>query len=142
MEESRIEELLARYFDAATTDAEECELRDYFRCGEPLPERLRPLRTLFCGLDDLAGERLPQKRKPAVRMLHLSLRRRLLWGAAAAVAAAGIVVGALELRKPYCYIDGVAVYDRETAMRTTVYLSGLSELDAPMRMLDDLICNQ
>ena len=142
MNDKRIETLLARYFDAATTDAEERELREYFRREQVLPERLLPLRRLFVGLDELAGERMPQKRKPAGRMLRLPLRRRLLWGAAAAVAVAGIVVGALELRKPYCYIDGVAVYDRETAMRTTVYLDGLAQLDAPMRMLDDLIRNQ
>ena len=135
--QERIERLAERWFAAEATDAEERELRDYFRQATEVPDALRDVQALFGGLDALAGEHLPAGRK-------LPLRRRLLplWGlAAAAVAALGIFACAELLRKPYCYIDGVAVYDREAAMRTTVYLEPFSALDESGRMVDELIRN-
>ena len=53
----------------------------------------------------------------------------------------GIFVCADLLRKPYCYIDGVAVYDAEVAMQTTVYLESFSALEESGRMVDELIEN-
>ena len=50
----RIEKLLERYFEARTTDAEEQELKAYFREGETDPG-LRYARAMFCGMDGLAG---------------------------------------------------------------------------------------
>lgn len=64
---------------------------------------------------------------------------RVFWGAVAAALAAGLFLGAERLRRPYCYIDGEAVYDRERAMAATHYLDGLSELAGPSRMVDRLI---
>ena len=65
-----------------------------------------------------------------------------LWGIAAAAAVVlGIFVCAVLLRKPYCYIDGVAVYDAEVAMQTTVYLESFSALEESGRMVDELIEN-
>ena len=65
-----------------------------------------------------------------------------LWGIAAAAAVVlGIFVCADLLRKPYCYIDGVAVYDAEVAMPTTVYLESFSALEESGRMVDELIEN-
>ena len=46
------------------------------------------------------------------------------------------------LRKPYCYIDGVAIYDKEAAMQATVYLQGLSDFGDQVRMVDELIINE
>ena len=54
---------------------------------------------------------------------------------------ARIFVCADLLRKPYCYIDGVAVYDAEVAMQTTVYLESFSALEESGRMVDELIEN-
>lgn len=93
-------------------------------CGgrADVPESLREVRTLFGGLDALAGERSPERWKP--RRIR---RMAPLWGIAAAAAVVlGIFVCADLLRKPYCYIDGVAVYDAEVAMQTTVYLESFS----------------
>ena len=56
----RIEKLLERYFEARTTDAEEQELKAYFREGETDPG-LRYARAMFCGMDGLAGECLPER---------------------------------------------------------------------------------
>lgn len=65
-----------------------------------------------------------------------------LWGIAAAVAVViGLFVCADLLRKPYCYIDGVAVYDKEVALQTTVYLESFSAFEESGRMVDELIRN-
>ena len=59
---------------------------------------------------------------------------------------AAVVLGgffyAENLRKPYCYIDGVAIYDKEAAMQATVYLQGLSDFGDQVRMVDELIINE
>ena len=55
--------------------------------------------------------------------------------------ALGLFFCAELLRKPYCYIDGRAVYDKEAAMQATVYLESFSALDASGRMVDELIRN-
>ena len=135
--QERIEQLVKRWLAAQTTDAEERELRDWFRRTENLPASLRDVQAMFVGLEALAEDRLPAGRT-------LPLRRRMspLWGlAAAAVVALGIFACAGLLRKPYCYIDGVAVYDKEVALQTTVYLESFSALDESGRMVDELIRN-
>lgn len=173
--EERIEQLLARYFAAETTPAEERELRAWFLLAEEVPARWRPAQTLFRGLEGLAQERMPHAdasrpvrtdtsslekvagtyatrpmdarwQEPdadAAPTIPLSrpVRRRkpLWWGVAAAAVVLVAVLGAELLRKPYCYIDGVAIYDKHTAMQTTAYLDGLSRLDDPMRIVDELI---
>lgn len=153
---------------AETTDAEERELRDWFLRATTVPDSLRDMQVLFGGLDALSEERPAAKylsgehpeEKPhspkarAVespsafgsqrpgRKLRPCGRMTPLWGfAAAAAVALGLYLGAELLRKPYCYIDGVAVYDKEVAMQTTVYLESLSALDDSGRMVDELIRN-
>lgn len=161
-QDERIERLLERYFDAQTTEAEERELRDYFRYVDEIPASLRYARTMFGGLDALAEERYPGEGKagacPAVRPaegMHryetrsaagrgagIGRKLRPLWGvAAAAMVALGLFFYAEYLRRPYCYIDGVAIYDKEVAMQATVYLQGLSDFNDQIRMVDELIIN-
>lgn len=161
-QDERIERLLERYFDARTTEAEERELRDYFRYVDEIPASLHYARTMFGGLDSLAEERYPAESKtktyPALRPADgmrrretwpgvgrgagLGRRLRPLWGVAAAAAVVlGVFFYAEYLRKPYCYIDGVAVYDKEVAMQTTVYLQGFSDFGDQVRMVDELIIN-
>lgn len=133
--QERIERLAERWFAAQATDAEERELRDWFRQAAGVPDSLREAQILFGGLDALAGEHSRERWKPrrAGRILPL-------WSIAAAVAVViGLFVCADLLRKPYCYIDGVAVYDKEVALQTTVYLESFSALDASGRMVDELI---
>lgn len=70
-------------------------------------------------------------------------RRRLFWSVAAvAVVVLGLFLGAELLRKPYCYIDGKPVYDREIALQVTVYFDSFAILEAPDRLVDELIENQ
>ena len=135
--QERIERLAERWFAAGTTDAEERELREWLREAEEVPAALRDVQAMLAGLDALAEERLPAGRR-------VPLRRRMspLWGfAAAAVVALGLFFCADLLRKPYCYIDGRAVYDKEAAMQAMVYLESFSALDASGRMVDELIRN-
>ena len=160
-QDERIERLLERYFNARTTEAEERELRDYFRYVDEIPVSLRYARTMFGGLDALAEERYPGEGsvqtglavRPAEGMRRYETRSaagrgawggrklRPLWGVAAA-AAVGVFFYAEYLRKPYCYIDGVAIYDKEAAMQATVYLQGLSDFGDQVRMVDELIINE
>ena len=133
----RIERLAERWFAAQTTDAEECELREWFRQATDVPDSLREAQALFGGLDALAGECSPEQWKP-----RPARRISLLWGfAAAAAVVLGLFVCAELLRKPYCYIDGVAVYDKEAALQTTVYLESFAAFEDSGRMVDELIRN-
>ena len=79
--QERIERLAERWFAAQATDAEERELREWMRRAADVPESLREVRTLFGGLDALAGERSPERWKP--RRIR---RMAPLWGIAAAAA--------------------------------------------------------
>lgn len=136
----RIEKLLERYFAAQATDAEECELRDYFRQAADIPAGLRDAQVLFCGMDALRGEACPQER--AARRRGVFARGAWpLWAAAAALAV-GLFFGVELLRQPYCYIDGVAVYDKQVAMQTTVYLDAFSEFQDPTALVEELIINE
>lgn len=113
-QDERIERLLECYFDARTTEAEERELRDYFRYVDEIPASLRYARTMFGGLDALAEERYPGEGSvqtgPAVRPAE-GMRRyetrsaagrgarggrklRPLWGVAAAAA---VVLGVFSM---------------------------------------------
>lgn len=142
MKHEDVERLLARYFDAAASEAEERALREYFVGTERLPEQWRSLRVLFCGEEELARERMPLRRAtlpaagPAWRR---QLPGRWLWGlTAAAVLAVGLIAGAMAVRRPYCYIDGVAVYDPEAAMQATVWFDGLARLETSTQVVDRL----
>lgn len=170
--------MLERYFAAQATDAEEQELRDYFRWTAELPASLRYARTMFVGLDELTEERCPDNfpaawgsrasapgrrissdmtvgdpklagrrcaggeafAPPAGKRPRTGFGRVFVLWTAAAVLALGIFLCGY-LRKPYCYIDGKAVYDREMALRATVYLQPLAALGEPDRMIDELIRN-
>lgn len=69
-------------------------------------------------------------------------RMRLFWRiAAAAVVAMGLLLGVELLRKPYCYIDGKPIYDKEIALQTTAYFDSFAALEAPARLVDELIEN-
>lgn len=148
---------MQRWTEALATEAEERELREWFRRAERIPPELHDAEVLFRGLDELAAERMPRREgrsqgrpeqaEAAARGRGFTprahrWRRTALWGAAAAAAVVGLFLCAEALRRPYCYIDGQAVYDRQTAMRTTAYLEGFSRLGHPVRMVDELMENQ
>lgn len=162
-EVARLEWLAARWLAAEATPAEERELRDGLRGAEKLPVSLRELQVLLGGLEALSGERMPRTARMPGRIGAAGapdaerraraelrpagdrrpLRRRILRWSAAAAAAAVVAVGLFFcidwLRTPYCYIDGVAIYDREAAMQATAYFDSFAALDAPNRLVDELL---
>ena len=142
----KIEALLARWYAGETTDAEEASLRKRFENDGQPHQGLNPAEDdrdidalLFAGFRALADERMPAA--PAPRSNRRPMLR-IVWRAVAvaAVVAIGTILG-LQLRTPYCYIDGVAVYDKETALAATDCLNSLSALKLPDRMLDQLLEN-
>lgn len=135
----RIDKLAERWLTAQATEDEERTLRERVRRGEELPEAFDDLGMLFEGLDDLAAETLPTERKIALPAARRPLHRIVLSGLAAAAA---ITVGVFtwqQHREPYCYVDGKAIYNKEVALSTTVYLDGFAQLDDPIRLMDRLL---
>lgn len=145
--------LLARWYAGETTDAEENRLREHFATADrPAhePTAAQDDRTidamLFAGFRALSTERMPDTllgtgTRPAIR-LHRRPVRLILWksAAVAAVVALGILLG-LRFRTPYCYINGEAIYDKETALAATDCLKSLAVLELPERMLEQLLEN-
>ncbi len=150
--------LLARWYAGETTDAEEKRLREHFandarsKCAPAANDGSEIDAMLFAGFRELGTERMPD---PSLRTncppadasrpaIHLNRRpfRHLVWksAAAAAVITLGIVLG-MQLRTPYCYINGEAVYDKETALAATDCLKSLAALELPERMLEQLLEN-
>ncbi len=59
MEPDKIERLLQKYWDCATTEAEEAELKRYFQYGQ-VADHLKPYRSLFAAYADAAQQAMPQ----------------------------------------------------------------------------------
>lgn len=141
----RIDELLARYFEARTTSAEESELRGLLHDAESADALPAEVRLMLGGLEALSEERMPDAERLTPRPAPVrTLMRRISpwWGAAAAaLVVVGVFLCVEWLREPYCYIDGRPVYDREVAIQTTAYFDAFSTLGASERMVDDLIEN-
>lgn len=136
--QTRIEQLAGRWTEARTSEAEERKLREWLR-EEGCAASQRDLSLLFEGFEALAAERMPESAALRLPSPGGARRRRMAarWTiAAAAVVALGVILGAGVLRKPYCYIDGRPVYDREEALQTTAYFDAFAALDAPDRLLD------
>lgn len=153
----KIDALLKRWYAGETSDAEDAALRERFAGENRATQGLPPAKDdreieamLFAGFQELSAEQSPYRasapaeRIPATRPLHSNRRPalRIVWKSAAiaAVIVLGIMLG-LQLRTPYCYIDGVAIYDKETALAATDCLKGLSDLELPERMLEKLLEN-
>ena len=148
-----LDTLLTRWYAGRTTDAEEKRLREHFANDDRPTERPYPVQEdraiaalLFAGFRALGTERMPDASfqpscRPAIRPNRRPVRH-ILWksAAVAAVVALGILSG-LQLRTPYCYINGEAIYDKETALAATDCLKSLAVLELPERMLEQLLKN-
>lgn len=146
---------LAALFDGFEALAEERMPRNGESGREPV---LRPGERVSRPLADCPGQppepttagRLPEPMlagnpdgpTPLSARSRNARRLRLFWSVAvAAIVILGVFLGAELLRKPYCYIDGKPVYDKEVAMQATRYFDSFAVLDAPDRMVDQLIEN-
>ena len=106
----------------------------------PVPAPASRMEDLRIPAPAFRAEGVPQAENLRSLSGRRNLRKGLRWGLSLAAAVAlGLLLGAELLRKPYCYIDGRAVYDREVAMQATVYFESLAALDTPNRLVDELI---
>jgi len=115
MNEQKIEELLQRYFDGATSLDEERDLQRYF-AGDDIPGALKAYRPMFAYF---AEERAvaPPTPKAVVRNIRLGLS--ILTGIAASIAILFLV--GLPQAKPdlYAYyVNGQRVYNEAAALES------------------------
>ena len=118
MNEQKIEELLQRYFDGATSLDEERELQRYF-AGNDIPGPLKAYRHLFAYF---AEERAVQPPKPKAVVRNIRLGLSLLTGVAASIAILFLV--GLPQKQPdmyVYYVDGQRVYNEVAALETAEY---------------------
>lgn len=153
MNEAMIRALLERYDEGLTTDEEERTLRRLLAEEEQSPHDLRAAAALFAGFDDLGEELLPERIEHIERIERplsalQSAPKTSWWGSAlfgwsgwavAAVLAVGLVIALNQNTTPYCYINGVAIYDLDVAMESTACLASLDQLDRSMELFDNLL---
>lgn len=157
--EAMIRALLERYDEGLTTDEEERTLRRLLAEEAQLPHDLRAAAALFEGFDDLGEELLPERIEHIEHIERIERIERPLsalqsapktswWGSAlfgwsgwavAAVLAVGLVIALNQHTTPYCYINGVAIYDLDVAMESTACLASLDQLDRSMELFDNLL---
>lgn len=122
--EADIRTLIDRYMSGDTTNEEETTLRTWFRlAGDDMPEEWRPLRALFCFVDEERETREaddaatvsptlipPQRRAALLRALH---RPRIWISSAVAAAAVALVMlvpptdnAVTPTQQNYAVIDG------------------------------------
>lgn len=131
MNHDETDALLRRWYAGQTTEAEQQRLRRAMT-GGATPRTADEL--LFAGLQALAEERHPGSSRPRGRRMRLVAAAT----AAAAVLAVGLLLGSLQ-RKPYCYIDGVAIYDPEQALAAADCLKGLDALASAEQLFEQLM---
>ena len=121
---NKIRALCDRYFDGDTSAEEELELKEYFCRTEEVPEDLRTLKMMICGLTEAAAMTYrPAAAKPE------GMVRRLVWGMIAAAASAALCIAVFH-REIYGYdADGKAITDPHVALESTKYLTYLSQLE-------------
>ena len=109
--ETDIRMLIDRYMSGDTTNEEEATLRTWFRlAGDDIPEEWRPLRALFCFVDEQRST-----------TLQIALHRPRIWiSSAVAAAAIAIVMLVPSMNKAfapepqnYAVIDGKVYTNQE-----------------------------
>lgn len=133
--ETEIRALLVRYDEGLTNAEEERTLAALLAAEEELPRDLAAVAMLLEGVAALREEELPRRLAEATP----KPRRRWMGWVAAAVVAAGLFVAIDWPRDPYCYINGVAIYDAEDAWASTTCLARLEHLDRSMELFDQLL---
>ena len=115
MNEQKIQELLQRYFDGATSLDEDRELQRYFIRND-IPDHLKVYRPMFVYF---AEERavMPPKPKAVVRNIRLGLS--ILSGVAASIAILFLVGLPEKQADRYVYfVDGQRVYNEAVALES------------------------
>ena len=112
MNEQKIQELLQRYFDGATSLDEERELQHYFAASD-IPDSLMVYRPMFAFFDEERAIQ-PPAQKPVIRHLRLL---SIITGIAASIAVLIMVALPKQQSDNYIYyVDGKRVYDETAAI--------------------------
>jgi len=120
-----IRSLCDRYFEGETSAEEEQALREYFNRTKDVPEDLKAVKVMMCGLSEAASMTYaPRSVKPAGRAI-----RKIIWGSIAAAASVAVYMTLMN-REIYGYdVEGNAITDPMTAMSGISYLSHLEKLE-------------
>lgn len=109
--EKQISQLLDKYLDGGTTQAEEAALREYFATrGADIPEEWRPYKALFAYIDGERREAAPSARhrgRTAMRIVRIAI-------AAAAIILALVTITPRARPDNFAIIDGKVYRDRHT----------------------------
>ena len=113
MNEQKVEELLQRYFEGATSLDEERALRRYFAESDT-PDSLKAYRAMFTFFaDERAVE--PPKQKAAIRSVRLTLS--IVAAIAASIAILFLIGMPQQQPDNYVYyVDGQRIYDETAAI--------------------------
>ena len=114
MNEQKIHELLKKYFDGATSLAEERELQRFFAKAE-IPDSLKAFRPMFMFFAEEKAVVPPTEQKSRII--------RLPWIIVTGIAASVVVLFLIGLPKPtqaefIYYADGRRIYDKEAAVES------------------------
>ena len=123
---NKIRALCDRYFNGETSEAEEEALKEYFSRAVNIPDDLKAVGIMICGLT-AASEMTYIPEKDSIR--PEGKVRKWIWGTIAAAASIALCI-ALQGKEIYGYdAEGKAITDPETALEGTIYLSYLSQLE-------------
>lgn len=117
-------ELLDKYYEGATTPAEESLLRHFLTSAKNLPADLEAEAALFGGVVSLREESTDIEVLPFKRQSRLSQILHTRWVSAISVAAVACMalLAGLNADKTYGYINGTPIKDGEYAMEQ-VYIA-------------------
>jgi hypothetical protein len=112
MNEQKVQEMLQKYFDGATSIEEERDLQRYFAIGD-LPESLKAYRPMFTFFEE---ERAVMPPKHETRRIRLTLS--VITGIAASIAILFMVgLPRLKSGNDYVYyVNGQRIYDQTAAL--------------------------
>lgn len=120
----KIRMICDRYFEGEASEEEMKILKSYFTQSHDIPEDLKAVRIMICGLEQASAVTY----SPSARR-RLSLFRPMMFGGIAAAAAA-VACFVILNREVYGYdADGKAITDPQTALQGTECLAYLDKLE-------------
>jgi len=120
----KIEQLLDKYFEGATSCAEEQQLKDYFSQEKEIPSHLQAYRDLFVSLAQLSEMKTKQENKTVLMPVVTTIHRHRLFMQAAASAAilfcltvgGGIYYHSKDAQQGYVIINGERYTDKNLVL--------------------------
>ena len=126
---NRIRTLCDKYFDGETTVSEELMLKTYFMTSEDVPDDLKAVKAMICGMEE--ASKMTYSTAPAKPARSFGKERfgRIIWGTMAAAASVAICISLFN-HEIYGYdADGKAITDPHIALESTECLALLGKLE-------------